>query len=119
MGNLQEMEHEEELTFYTQAKDPCFGTCDIYTSNKFSSCYIAKVITPVIHTSQFELYSKIEDQQNIYLVSLYGYKFGKNCNCDKNNIVTSSVTSFWEYLPVSLSNIIQQHKSFGTPFHES
>ena len=52
-------------------------------------------------------------------MSLYGYKFGKNCNCDKNNTITTSATSFWEYLTISLLDVIKRHSYHKNPFHES
>lgn len=67
----------------------------------------------------FTLFSKVEDQQNIYLQGLYGYRLGKECNCNYTDPLTQSVVSFWEYMSFSLRDIISQRKKLGVRFQES
>jgi hypothetical protein len=93
-----------------EVEDGSLGVCGVYTSTKFTNCFIVKMIRELNNASQLELFSRIEDQQNIYLLSLYGYKFGKNCTCSRStSTVVQTVTEFWEYLPTHLLSIIQHH----------
>lgn len=60
----------------------------------------------------------MENQQNIYLLGLYGYRAGKNCHCKIENIISNSVISYWEYLSYSLRDVIEYRKRIGVRFHE-
>lgn len=61
----------------------------------------------------------MENQQNIYLLSLFGYRLGKNCNCNYNQPFQETVVSFWEYLSITLRQIITQRLNLGVRFQES
>lgn len=118
MGNRQNFE-SEELEYYTQVEDPSLGPCEIYSSNKFSNCFIIKVVRPLKEAAQVHLFASIENQQNIYLLGLFGYRLGKSCHCKLTEPIKESVVSFWEYLSFSLRDILLQRRTLGLRFQES
>ncbi len=96
-----------------------YGKGTLYSSNKLPNCYIIKTLKLVNDESIFKLYSDIENDQNIYLLSLYGYIFGKSCECDQENIMKKCVVTYWEFLSFSLKDCISYRKRIGVPFHEN
>lgn len=68
------------------------------------------------HPWQMELFGRVENEQNVYLLGLFGCRVGKVCGCGKEGIVCDSVVSYWEYLPYSLAHEIQYRRKQGTRF---
>lgn len=72
---------EEELEFYSKHEDSVYGKGELYTSLKYPCSYIIKLKRLLLSPHQYQLYSTIEDTQNVYLIGLCGYIFGKSCEC--------------------------------------
>ncbi len=61
--------------------DAVYGSGSLFASTKLPSCYILKTLRVLSSEEQFGLFSQVENTQNIYLISLYGYSFARNCEC--------------------------------------
>jgi hypothetical protein len=123
MGN-NESNKEEELEYYMQIDDKIYGAGQIYLSTKFPNCYIIKTIRHLENPEQFRLFAEIENKQNLHLIGLYGYCFAKGCDlqCEWSNknmyLGNKFATSYWEYLPYSLLELIEYRKARNIRFEE-